>query len=87
MVFIGGGAVWHHALAYFRSIEAFELKRKISFWYGARSMRESFYNEEYDMLQSENDNFKWHLALSDPMPEDNWDGLTALSIMYCMTTI
>jgi len=39
-------------------------------------MREAFYSEEYDQLQADNDNFEWHLALSDPQPEDNWDGLT-----------
>jgi len=51
-------------------------KRKISFWYGARSVREVFYAEEYDQLAKENPNFEWHLALSDPQPEDNWTGLT-----------
>jgi Na+-transporting NADH:ubiquinone oxidoreductase subunit F len=50
--------------------------RKITFWYGARSMREAFYVEEYDKLAAENDNFEWHLALSDPQPEDNWTGKT-----------
>jgi Na+-transporting NADH:ubiquinone oxidoreductase subunit F len=39
-------------------------------------MREAFYGEDYDSLAAENDNFEWHLALSDPQPEDNWDGLT-----------
>ena len=48
--------------------------RKISFWYGARSLRECFYNDEYDTLAHENDNFDWHLALSDAQPEDKWDG-------------
>ncbi|MBN2804820.1 MAG: NADH:ubiquinone reductase (Na(+)-transporting) subunit F, partial [Deltaproteobacteria bacterium] len=51
-------------------------KRKITYWYGARSMRESFYNDEFDALQEANSNFKWHLALSDPLPEDNWEGPT-----------
>jgi len=77
MVFIGGGA----GMAPMRSLIFDQLRRvhsdrKISFWYGARSMREAFYVDEYDTLQSENDNFDWHLALSDPLPEDNWDGLT-----------
>ena len=35
-----------------------------------------FYVEDFDMLQKENDNFNWHVALSDPQPEDNWEGLT-----------
>ena len=77
MVFIGGGA----GMAPMRSLIFDQLRRvhsdrKISFWYGARSMREAFYVEEYDTLQAENENFDWHLALSDPLPEDNWDGLT-----------
>ena len=59
-------------------------KRKISFWYGARSLREVFYDDEYDLLQAENENFKWHLALSDPQPEDNWEGLTGFihNVLY-----
>lgn len=50
--------------------------RKVTFWYGARSMREAFYVDHFDRIQQENPNFKWHLALSDPLPEDNWDGHT-----------
>ena len=50
--------------------------RKVSFWYGARSLREAFYVEDFDTIQSENDNFDWHLALSEPLEEDNWDGYT-----------
>jgi Na+-transporting NADH:ubiquinone oxidoreductase subunit F len=50
--------------------------RKISFWYGARSLREVFYEDEYDQLAKENENFEWHLALSDPQPEDDWTGET-----------
>ncbi|MCL4106565.1 UNVERIFIED_CONTAM: hypothetical protein GTU68_009699 [Idotea baltica] len=77
MVFIGGGA----GMAPMRSHIFDQLKRlgsdrKISFWYGARSLKEMFYQEDYDMLARENDNFDWHVALSDPQPEDNWEGLT-----------
>jgi len=50
--------------------------RKISYWYGARSSREMFYAEEFDELARKHENFEWHVALSDPMPEDNWTGLT-----------
>ena len=50
--------------------------RKISFWYGARSLRETFYADEYDQLAKDNPNFEWHLALSEPQPEDNWTGYT-----------
>ena len=46
----------------------------MSFWYGARSMCEAFYMEDFDKIQDEHDNFKWHLALSEPLPEDNWTG-------------
>ena len=49
-------------------------KRKISFWYGARSFREMFYVDDFDMLAKENDNFSWNVALSEPLPEDNWEG-------------
>src|SRR3546814_3992006 len=47
-------------------------------------MREAFYVEEYDQLQAENPNFQWHLALSDPLPEDNWDGPTGFihNVLY-----
>ena len=48
--------------------------RKMTFWYGARSLREAFYREEFDRLAEEHDNFSWHLALSEPLPEDNWEG-------------
>lgn len=77
MVFIGGGAGMAPMRSHiFDQLRRLHTKRKISFWYGARSLRECFYNEEYDELAAENENFEWHLALSDPQPEDNWDGLT-----------
>tara|TARA_B110000503_G_scaffold49510_1_gene80435 strand:+ start:8418 stop:9647 length:1230 start_codon:yes stop_codon:yes gene_type:complete len=77
MIFIGGGAGMAPMRSHiFDQLKRLNSTRKISFWYGARSMREAFYGEEYDNLAAENDNFNWHLALSDPQPEDNWDGLT-----------
>ncbi len=77
MVFVGGGAGMAPMRSHiFDQLKRLESKRKISFWYGARSMREAFYVEEFDKLQEENENFKWHLALSDPLPEDNWEGYT-----------
>lgn len=75
-IYIGGGA----GMAPLRS-HIFELlkhqkaEQKISFWYGARSMREAFYVEEFEALAKEFPNFSWHLALSEPLPEDNWTGL------------
>ncbi len=75
MVFIGGGAgmapMRSHIFDQFRRLHT---RRKVSFWYGARSKREAFYQEDFDAIDSENDNFDWHLALSDPLPEDEWSG-------------
>ncbi len=85
MVFIGGGAGMAPMRSHiFDQLRRLKSKRKMSFWYGARSLRELFYKEDYDMLQSENDNFKWHIALSDPQPEDNWSGLTGFihNVLY-----
>lgn len=77
MVFIGGGAGMAPMRSHiFDQLKRLHSKRKISFWYGARSLREMFYQDEYDQLAAENDNFKWHVALSDPQPEDNWEGYT-----------
>jgi len=85
MCFIGGGAGMAPMRSHiFDILKRVKTDRKVTFWYGARSLRESFYNEEFDKLQEENDNFEWHLALSDPMPEDNWDGMTGFihNILY-----
>jgi Na+-transporting NADH:ubiquinone oxidoreductase subunit F len=77
MVFIGGGAGMAPMRSHiFDQLKRLSSKRKITFWYGARSVREAFYVEEFDKLQEENENFEWHLALSDPLPEDNWEGYT-----------
>ncbi|OOY41785.1 NADH:ubiquinone reductase (Na(+)-transporting) subunit F, partial [Solemya velum gill symbiont] len=75
MVFIGGGAGMAPMRSHiFDQLRRLNSKRKMSFWYGARSKREMFYVEDFDMLAAENSNFQWHVALSDPQPEDNWDG-------------
>jgi Na+-transporting NADH:ubiquinone oxidoreductase subunit F len=75
MVFIGGGAGMAPMRSHiFDQLRRLHSKRKISFWYGARSLREAFYVEEFDELERQNENFSWHLALSDPLPEDNWTG-------------
>jgi Na+-transporting NADH:ubiquinone oxidoreductase subunit F len=77
MVFIGGGAGMAPMRSHiFDQLKRLQTDRKITFWYGARSFREMFYDDEYDLLAEENDNFDWHVALSEPQPEDNWDGLT-----------
>ena len=78
MVFIGGGAgmapMRSHIFDQFRRIKT---NRKVSFWYGARSFREAFYIEDFDTIQSENDNFIWHVALSDAIAEDDWENSEA----------
>ena len=85
MVFIGGGAGMAPMRSHiFDQLRRIKTKRRISFWYGARSLRELFYQDEYDTLAAENENFDWHIALSDPQPEDNWSGLTGFihNVLY-----
>lgn len=77
MVFVGGGAGMAPMRSHiFDQLRRLKSKRKMTFWYGARSKREMFYVEDFDMLAKENDNFEWHVALSDALPEDNWKGYT-----------
>ncbi len=85
MVFIGGGAGMAPMRSHiFDQLLRLNSKRKITFWYGARSLKEMFYVEEYDKLAEEHENFTWHVALSDPQPEDNWDGDTGFihNVLY-----
>jgi Na+-transporting NADH:ubiquinone oxidoreductase subunit F len=75
MIFVGGGA----GMAPMRSIILDQLRcrhttRKMSFWYGARNLRELFYQDEFDRLANEVDNFRWCVALSEPDPADDWQG-------------
>ena len=77
MCFIGGGA----GMAPLRShilhqLDGIHTKRKVSFWYGARSKKEMFYDDVFRDLEKRYDNFSYNIALSNPDPEDNWDGLT-----------
>jgi Na+-transporting NADH:ubiquinone oxidoreductase subunit F len=77
MVYIGGGA----GMAPLRShiFDLFKRRntdRKVSYWYGARSLREVFYAEHFDAIAREHPNFEWKLALSEPLPEDDWKGYT-----------
>jgi Na+-transporting NADH:ubiquinone oxidoreductase subunit F len=77
MVFIGGGAGMAPMRSHiFDQLKRLDSKRKMTFWYGARSLREIFYKEDFDKLAEEHENFQWFIALSEPLPEDNWDGLT-----------
>lgn len=85
MVFIGGGAGMAPMRSHiFDQLKRLNSDRKISFWYGARSKREMFYVEDYDGLAAEFPNFEWHVALSDPQPEDNWEGYTGFihNVLY-----
>ena len=73
----GGGAGMAPMRAHiFDQLKRLQTRRKISFWYGARSLKELFYKEDFDQLQATHDNFKWHVALSDPSPDDHWQGDT-----------
>jgi len=85
MIFIGGGAGMAPMRSHiFDQLGRLKSKRKISYWYGARSFREMFYVEDFNALEKEHDNFKWYIGLSEPLPEDNWDGLTGFihQILY-----
>ncbi len=77
MVFVGGGAgmapMRSHIFDQFRRLAT---NRKVTFWYGARSLREAFYQDDFDRIAAENPNFDWKLALSEPLPEDDWSGYT-----------
>ncbi len=85
MIFVGGGAgmapMRSHILDQLRRVKT---NRIISFWYGARSFKEAFYLEDFNTLARKHGNFTWHLALSEPLPEDNWTGYTGFihQILY-----
>jgi Na+-transporting NADH:ubiquinone oxidoreductase subunit F len=85
MVFIGGGAGMAPMRSHiFDQLRRLKSKRKMTFWYGARSLREMFYVDDFNTLQAENENFTWHIALSEPKPEDNWTGYTGFihNVLY-----
>jgi len=77
MIYIGGGAgmapLRSHIFHLFKTLKT---ERKVSYWYGARSLREVFYEDEFRAIEKEFPNFKFNLALSEPLPEDNWTGYT-----------
>ena len=76
MLFVGGGAgmapLRAQLLHLFKTIK--ETDRKVSYWYGARSKNEIFYEEDFRQIEREFPNFEFHIALSEPRPEDNWTG-------------
>ena len=77
MCFIGGGAGMAPMRSHiFDQFKRLSTDRKVTFWYGARSLREAFYTEDFDGIAAEHPNFEWHLALSEPLEEDHWTGYT-----------
>ncbi|MFO7843723.1 MAG: NADH:ubiquinone reductase (Na(+)-transporting) subunit F [Bacteroidales bacterium] len=77
MVYIGGGAGMAPLRSHiFHLFHTLKTDRKVSYWYGARSLREVFYEDEFRKIEKEFPNFSFHIALSEPKEEDNWDGLT-----------
>lgn len=85
MVFVGGGAGMAPMRSHiFDQLKRIGTRRKMTFWYGARSLREMFYQDEYDALAADNPNFQWYVALSEPQPEDNWTGYTGFihNVLY-----
>lgn len=77
MVYIGGGAGMAPLRSHiFHLFHTLKTDRKVSYWYGARSKREIFYEEDFRKIEKEFPNFSFHVALSEPLPEDKWDGYT-----------
>ena len=75
MVYIGGGAGMAPLRSHiFHLFHTLKTNRKVSYWYGARSKREIFYEEEFRKIEKQFPNFKFNIALSEPLPEDNWNG-------------
>jgi Na+-transporting NADH:ubiquinone oxidoreductase subunit F len=84
MCFIGGGAGMAPMRSHiFHQLNTLKTSRKITFWYGARSKQEIFYEKDFRDLEAGNENFKFFIALSDPLPEDNWEGMTGF-IHQCL---
>jgi MocE subfamily Rieske [2Fe-2S] domain protein len=79
MVYLGGGAGMAPLRAHLSHLfETERTSRRVSFWYGARSLRESFYQDYFKGIAREFSNFQFHLALSEPLPEDDWQSPTGL---------
>lgn len=77
MVYIGGGAGMAPMRSHlFHLFHTLKTGRKVSYWYGARSLREMFYDSQFQRIKEEFPNFSYHVALSDPIDEDNWEGYT-----------
>lgn len=77
MIYVGGGAGMAPLRAHLSHLlETEQSARKIAYWYGARSRQEIFYEDYFRSLEAQHRNFRFHLALSSPLPEDNWTGHT-----------
>jgi Na+-transporting NADH:ubiquinone oxidoreductase subunit F len=77
MIYIGGGAGMAPLRSHiFHLFHTLKTSRKVSYWYGARSLREVFYEDEFRAIEKEFPNFTFNLALSEPLPQDNWTGYT-----------
>ena len=75
MVYIGGGAGMAPLRSHiFHLFHTMKTNRKVSYWYGARSSKELFYEEHFEDIEKDFPNFSWHVAMSEPLPEDNWTG-------------
>ena len=75
MVYIGGGAGMAPLRSHiFHLFHTLRTGRKVSYWYGARSSKELFYEDHFEAIAKEFPNFSWHVAMSEPLPEDNWTG-------------
>ena len=75
MCYIGGGAGMAPLRAHiFHLFHTLQTGRKVSYWYGARSKREIFYEDHFRAIEEKFPNFSFHIALSEPLPEDNWTG-------------
>ena len=75
MIYIGGGAGMAPLRSHlFHLFHTLKTNRKVSYWYGARSKREMFYDDQFKKIQEKFPNFSYHVALSDPIKEDKWDG-------------
>jgi Na+-transporting NADH:ubiquinone oxidoreductase subunit F len=84
MCFVGGGAGMAPMRGHiFHQLNTVGTARKITFWYGARSLQEMFYEKDFRDLDEKHDNFSFFMALSDPQPEDKWEGLTGF-IHQCL---
>jgi Na+-transporting NADH:ubiquinone oxidoreductase subunit F len=75
MIYIGGGAGMAPLRSHiFHLFHTLKTGRKVSYWYGARSKKEIFYEEDFRAIEREFPNFRFEIALSIPLPEDNWEG-------------